>query len=107
MTIDNLKDFEKIYNQIRGKKVFVLKEEPIYHYENVSRGYDHLGHLGYEQTKVIDSYEYRIEEVKINKFSIFDILFEINYNNNVFCSRQEAETAKKLKEQKELEELER
>lgn len=69
---------EKFYNfyktQLSGKFYCSYKEvEDEYHYEREEKGYDHLGSLGYETVKVVDSYKTVVSKEKINKRNVIDI----------------------------------
>ena len=70
-----VKDFYDFYsNQLLGKFYCFHKEvEDDYHYERVEKGYDHLGSLGYDIVKVIDSYKTIIIKEKIKKGNVIDI----------------------------------
>lgn len=72
MTIDDFYTFYKA--QLFGKVYCSYKEvEDEYHYERVHKGYDHLGSLGYDNVKVIDSYKTIVIRKEINKHNVIDI----------------------------------
>lgn len=72
MTIDEFYNFYK--TQLLGKFYCSYKNvEDEYHYEREEKGYDHLGSLGYEDVKVIDSYKTIISKEKINKRNVINV----------------------------------
>lgn len=70
-----IEDFYTFYKtQLLGKTYCFYKEvEDKYHFERVHKGYDHLGSLGYDNFKVIDSYKTVVIREKINKYNVIDI----------------------------------
>ena len=70
-----IKEFYNFYKtQLLGKVYCFYDEvEDKYHYERVSKGYDHLGWLGNEDVKIVDSYKTVISREKINKHNVIDI----------------------------------
>ena len=72
MTLDDFYSFYK--TQLFGKIYCFYKEvEDEYHYERVHKGYDHLGSLGYDDVKVVDSYKKTVIREKINKRNVIAI----------------------------------
>jgi hypothetical protein len=72
MTIEEFYNFYK--TQLLGKLYCSYKNvEDEYHYEREEKGYDHLGSLGYENVKVIDSYKTVVSREKINRYNVIDI----------------------------------
>ncbi len=75
----NYKDFLDFYNNNLKGKYYCHEENVVdsYHCERVSRGYDHLGFLGYEDIRVIDSCKKEILRDKINRSNVVDIVKKI------------------------------
>lgn len=73
------KEFLEYYRtHLQGHFYCYEKEvEDEYHYERKDKGYDHLGSLGYENVKVIDSYKTITKQEKITSFNVIKVLLNL------------------------------
>ena len=83
MVEEEIIHFLKLYKAHLVNKIYCHVEEvpERYHYEKRHRGYDHLGSLGWDTVKVVDTYKKEVVKKKINRYNVIDVVENVINGN--------------------------